>query len=73
MSINKTDQLRNNQNRNRDKSKSSDHYRQACASPSTNDYDLMIDQQDIRAVNNFEDEEEHPRVMVVSDVEPLEK
>ena len=33
----------------------------------------MIDQEDIRAVNNFEDEEEHPRVMVVSDVEPLEK
>ena len=33
----------------------------------------MIDQEDIRAVNNFEDEEEHPRVMVVSDVEPIEK
>ena len=71
MSINKSEHQAKKSGRNRDKSKSSDHFRQPYGSSSINDYDLVIDQEDVRPIVDLEDEEEQPAVMIVSEGETL--
>ena len=71
MSINKPDHGAKKSGRNRDKSKSSDHYRQPYSSSSINDYDLVIDQEEVRPIADIDDAEESPQVMIISDNEQL--
>ena len=71
MSINKPDHGAKKSNRNRDKSKSSDHYRQPYGQSNINDYDLVIDQEDVRPIADIDDSEESPQVMIISDNEQL--